>query len=346
MMYRVLLAEDEPAAAENIDDIIRLYCPGFRLEGTGENGRDALVLAGKLRPDLLLTDIRMPVMDGLELIKRLSGECPEITSIIISGYEDFDYARTALRYGAVDYLLKPIAPATLQAALENTVPLLEEARRRRLDALKLTPDEEQRLSYYIKEGIPEKIRQMAEALFTAWSEEGKADQEIHERAGLLFGKIREGRPGWFDVDEAALEAMLEHAFRADKAAEKTENLLGILDDILPGDFTATGKVDTPEFFSFVTEYLDAHLSTPVTLTSLCEHFGISQVYMSRIFRKYSGMSFVNYLTRIRIKQAQQLLAKGGMLIRDVADLTGFCDPYYFSKVFRSVTGKSPSEYGR
>ncbi|MDR1635855.1 MAG: response regulator, partial [Treponema sp.] len=125
-MYKVILVEDEPGAAENIRDIIRLYCPRFELAGSADCGAEGLELARRLRPDLLLTDIRMPRMDGLELLKHLHAELPDLTVIIISGYQDFEYTRTAMQHGAADYILKPLTPSALKSALERIIPLLDE----------------------------------------------------------------------------------------------------------------------------------------------------------------------------------------------------------------------------
>ena len=106
-MYRVLIAEDEPAAMQHISTIIRIKCPGFEVAGTADNGKTALEMLETLKPDILITDVKMPVMDGITLVKKAGEKYPEILSVIISGYQDFDYAREALRSGCCDYILKP-----------------------------------------------------------------------------------------------------------------------------------------------------------------------------------------------------------------------------------------------
>jgi YesN/AraC family two-component response regulator len=88
------------------------------------------------------------------------------------------------------------------------------------------------------------------------------------------------------------------------------------------------------------------LAESLTLQFVCKHFGISQAYLSRLFRKYTGLSFISHLTFIRIEKAKQHLAGGTGLIRDAAAMVGFNDQFYFSKVFRAYTGQSPSEYIR
>ncbi|HHW47727.1 MAG TPA: response regulator transcription factor [Clostridiaceae bacterium] len=107
-MYKVLVADDEPLICEGMGIIINWRDYGFDNPDIAVNGKEALekVCAGKY--DLVITDIRMPLLDGLELIKALKDKKPEIKIIILSGYSEFSYARQAIQYGVKGYLLKPI----------------------------------------------------------------------------------------------------------------------------------------------------------------------------------------------------------------------------------------------
>ena len=116
-MYQVFIAEDEPAALEHICTIIQNKCPYFQVIGTAEDGKSALEQLEYLRPDVLITDVKMPVMDGIFLIKRVKEKYPDILSVIISGYQEFEYAQSALHYGVCDYILKPVKPSTLQESM-------------------------------------------------------------------------------------------------------------------------------------------------------------------------------------------------------------------------------------
>ncbi|MBQ7370760.1 MAG: helix-turn-helix transcriptional regulator, partial [Blautia sp.] len=88
-----------------------------------------------------------------------------------------------------------------------------------------------------------------------------------------------------------------------------------------------------------------NLSKAVSLQELCRTFGISQTYMSRLFRKYSGNSYSQYLTELRMNRAKELFQENpDSFIKDVAATVGYEDQFYFSRIFRSYTGKSPSEY--
>ncbi len=115
-MLRTFLAEDEIVVRENIKKMVPWEQYGFELVGEASDGEIALPLIKKLKPDLLITDIKMPFMDGLTLCKVVKKEFPDIKIVILSGYDDFNYAKEAIGIGVEDYLLKPI---TKNAFLER-----------------------------------------------------------------------------------------------------------------------------------------------------------------------------------------------------------------------------------
>ena len=92
---------------------------GFELVGEAADGEMALPLIRKSRPDILITDIKMPFMDGLTLSKLVKKEIPNIKIVILSGYDDFNYAKQAINIGVEDYLLKPITKKALLERLEE-----------------------------------------------------------------------------------------------------------------------------------------------------------------------------------------------------------------------------------
>lgn len=115
-MLRTFLAEDEIVVRENIKKMVPWEQYGFELVGEASDGEMALPLIRKLKPDLLITDIKMPFMDGLTLCRMVRKELPHIKIVILSGYDDFNYAKEAINIGVEDYLLKPI---TKNAFLER-----------------------------------------------------------------------------------------------------------------------------------------------------------------------------------------------------------------------------------
>lgn len=115
--YTVLVVDDEQDQRQAIIERVRWADAGFEVVGEAENGVEALDLVESLEPDLILTDIRMPMFSGLELARRVREVRPATQIVILSGYESFEYAREAINYNIVSYLLKPISSDELSEAL-------------------------------------------------------------------------------------------------------------------------------------------------------------------------------------------------------------------------------------
>lgn len=488
-MYQVFIAEDEPAALEHICTIIQNKCPNFQVVGTAEEGKSALEQLEYLRPDVLITDVKMPVMDGIFLIKRVKEKYPDILSVIISGYQEFDYAQSALHYGVCDYILKPVKPSTLQESMymiqgrldeyyyglrnrtiremylgnisdpvrfcrifsddgyyiallrKNSLPrrfaefrgveifsIKEEQLmvygRDEMEALYICPVKLMVHSSFEKfmmhilekqkntaafhtlvlkerpvpaEKLPEMIRQLYQTMdyqlvigknqiirdedfdaaekgghkfdnsslsrleflikernrqdipdeisrcFAKWSREEYTQLWTEEKVREMFSVFR--RADLLDEPVAMCEYFIDEAFyyaeNMQKLAEDIRQILcrNILEE------SRTWKIDTPEFFDKVEKYLKEHLTEPLSPQKICDVFGISQAYLSRLFRKYSTVSFSKRLTILRVEKAQQIMRdKRELYIKDIASRVGYGDQFYFSRIFRSVTGISPTEY--
>lgn len=124
-MYKVLIVDDKSLIRKGVISAIQwkeLHC---ELAGEAENGEHALAIIKKVRPEIVITDIRMPDMDGLELLKNISQYDNEIVRIVISGYDDFQYAKKAIKYGSIDYIMKPVDPAELNESLKKACLVLD-----------------------------------------------------------------------------------------------------------------------------------------------------------------------------------------------------------------------------
>ena len=118
-MIKVFLIEDEIVIREALERMIPWKEYGFELVGKAKDGEIALPMIRKSKPDVLITDIKMPFMDGLTLSSIVKKEFPNIRIVIVSGYDDFEYARKAIAIGVDDYLLKPIARADFEKVLKK-----------------------------------------------------------------------------------------------------------------------------------------------------------------------------------------------------------------------------------
>jgi two-component system, response regulator YesN len=208
-MYRVIIADDEPKVSQLIRNLIEWDNLNLEHVATAHDGISALELIKKHRPDIVITDIRMPGYDGIELIKNTKEINPNIDFIIISGYQHFDYAHNAIKYGVKDYLLKPLNKNEINATLSKMIERykemdceksrqethqLEDAKRRKSEFLE---------SIYLNSKILHnreldlsKINQMYNVKFIEGNYQGliiKPDFEYHannqEVMKMLLGKI-------------------------------------------------------------------------------------------------------------------------------------------------------------
>ncbi|MDQ6422448.1 response regulator [Paenibacillus sp. LHD-117] len=132
-MYKLLIVDDEVLVRDAIKHQMNWEEHGFRCVGDCEDGVEALEFVTRDMPDVVLTDIGMPFMDGLELTRRLADQYPEVRVIILTGYDDFDYAQQAIKLQAVDYILKPVTAAELGNVLRKLEGELDLARRQKQD---------------------------------------------------------------------------------------------------------------------------------------------------------------------------------------------------------------------
>ena len=163
-MMKVFLVDDEIAIRENLRNSFPWEEKGFQLVGEAPDGEMALPMIRDLNADILLTDIRMPFMDGMKLCEEVQRTMPWVERIILSGYDDFAYARKAISLGVREYLLKPVTASELEQALNRVRAQIEEKRRDRenLSALRERVSSENQFlrdklmaSLFTDEGDPE-----------------------------------------------------------------------------------------------------------------------------------------------------------------------------------------------
>ena len=145
-MYSVLMVDDEQEVIEVIMRKLNWEELGFTVCGSASNGAEAMEMAEELQPDVVMTDIKMPYMDGLELSRHLKRLFPDIRIIIFSGFDEFEYAKEAIRLEAEEYLLKPIDSAEIRRVFEKVHKRLDEYRDRRSSV--------ERLEEYYQNSLP------------------------------------------------------------------------------------------------------------------------------------------------------------------------------------------------
>lgn len=130
-MIRVMVVEDEPAAMSYITSLLQSKCSDMSITCCAEDGQEAMDMLMSTKVDVVITDIQMAGINGIELARWIRQRKPDILTLIISGYSDFDYAKGAIQSGVVEYLLKPIRPAEFAFAMEKIVATAKQIKRDR-----------------------------------------------------------------------------------------------------------------------------------------------------------------------------------------------------------------------
>ena len=171
-MTKVFLVDDEIVIREGIRNFFPWNGSDYQLAGEAPDGEIALPMIRDTKPDILITDIRMPFMDGLELCRTVRRQMPWIGIIILSGYDEFEYARQAIQLGVKQYLLKPITAEELRSVLDRVRADLEEEKQDRIRSESLRARMESG-SLFVKE-------KLLGTLYSEDAAEGDADNVIRQ----------------------------------------------------------------------------------------------------------------------------------------------------------------------
>lgn len=530
-MHEIMLVDDEKGIRNSIKAKIDWEAAGFRIVSEASSGNEALQLLeqGPL-PQLVISDIRMPQMDGIEFIRICKKKYPLLKMVVLSGYSDFDYLKSAIQLGVKDYLLKPVARAELYELLGKLVEEIEQeqknlqasqqdllrkneqlrllqenfllqmvkdewyslaAIKERLQHLQLTPlttddlklqfvavemrvppgrmadrqdrrdllnlafqmlcretaakrneiypfgdvansammyflvimksgpehddrterfvDELKRnIASYLKlecvTGIGEEVKGLKRlkngyaSCMLSWSQntvykngesersrvmeftqaftpemERKLVQAIENldmstfrhqldtifsnerdtpmfaftflalRMLLMFGSIAKK----FELGGSALQKYLWNCQMTIADYQSREGVRGQIEELAQLVMDEVKKLrfsSGQHMVEAVRKYVEENFSYELTLSSLAEMFHLNETYLSGLFKKHVGITFSDYITKLRMTKAEQLLQENELKLTDIAMLVGYSSSSYFSTSFKKYSGKSPKDY--
>ena len=208
-MIKVFLVEDEYAIREGIKKSVNWESHGFTLVGEAGDGEVAYPKILSTRPDILITDIRMPFMDGLELAKLVKKELPDIRIIVLSGYDDFNYAKQAISIGVEEYMLKPVSGDTLINELQKVAEIVTKEKQ----------DREAREQY---QRDREEIRRLEQQNFIRDMIDGRLSMQE---------SLEKGRDLGIDIAASAYAIVLMQIFSKDRGTEDMHEYSGDVEEI-------------------------------------------------------------------------------------------------------------------
>lgn len=343
-MIRVLIADDEKRIRDGLSATIPWTALGMVVVGTAAHGEAALALARETRPQIILTDVRMPRMDGLEFLQQAKAFLPRVKVVILSGYDDFAYAQQAVKLGVSDYLVKPVGAEEIVTVLKTLAAGLETE-----SAPGPAPDpasDPGSGSARLTEAVRRGDRPAAFAALGEWRQGQSSDLEVARRRAidLLDHLIQRLRQDGFEFREgespspAQVHSTVLGLGRASDVEAWLEDQVGALTAFVARNYQSNHRLIVRRAL----EFIDARSSGDLTAEQVAQAVGLSPNYFSHLFKRVRGQGFKDYLNALRIEKAQALLAAGGRKVYEVALAVGFSDYKYFSAVFKKVTGRSPT----
>lgn len=506
-MYKIMIVDDEGIERRAMRHMINNGVKNAEIVSEAANGKEAVRLAGIEVPDIILMDIKMPGLDGVEAVKRIKKIRPEMKFIMVSAYDTFEYAREVMQEGVKEYLLKPSRKDEILATVERVMDELDIEREKEQERQALEVKLDQALSFvrsewvtsllldHVRETEPVRWREFLElkdgwiyaivcrlifqntvekkrgyaflkktfedqgeggclvgpmsgelvpVLIVASNEEQtvrsqavktanhvlhafdhrKGDLDLRIGIGTAVKQVSDfiksyeealisleeanNQIRYFIYHPSFVQKTENDAVRAEKQLLEAvkdgdedgalssferynreinknqherrkayENLSFMLKNMaqemgvplqLPSGFPEdAGPRQLQELVKIrlvhaVEEirqwqsdsvhglmqgaklYIDHHYNELVTLEDVAAHANLSAYYFSKLFKEQTGTTFIEYLTGVRIVKAKELLKTTRMSLKEICFKVGYHDPNYFSRVFKKITGRSPSDY--
>lgn len=353
MAIPVVIIDDEPWAREVVKTLVEWKRLGLECVGEAEDGEEGLELLRSTAAYIAIVDMRMPGMDGTELLEAISDEFPATRIVVMSGHSDFAYLRQALRSRARDYLIKPVDPADLNRTLERCIADLGDAARARPTSVRtsiLFQDAASLEEYvglrrstftYLLELDESRVRESLAAL-----------GHFLEAGGMWDGEIR-GRivhDYLFMLEEFVVRAGVEpdpDIFRrrdveAAGPGEAAQALAEVFDAAIALVREARRFKDVLEIDD-VTAHIDHYYQEQISLESVARLFLVSKEHLSRRFREVRGQTVNSYITQVRMEHARRLIVDERVEIKETAFLVGYNDLAHFYRVFKKHFGEPPAQ---
>lgn len=338
-MYKLLLVDDEPIIREGLAQMIRWQALELTLTASCGDALTALDSMMDDMPDILLTDIRLPGVSGLELIGRAVSLHPMLQTIVLSGYDMFEYAQQAMKYGVMEYLLKPCSREEL-----------EEALRRACNAA----DRQRRHMVYLYDERRRRIRSLVDS-FSALGADGQDARQLERQVHELARTVE---------DPSLLQETLIALVTAAAGSDQSEWGMAVIADALGAHegleplivrallrlHSEGGSARGSDFIRQMTAYVNAHYADEsLSLQYIADKVVYMNAdYIGREFSRAVGRKFSSYLLETRMEQAKRLMrADASLHSYEIAERVGLGkNPHYFSQLFRKYTGLTPREFRR
>ena len=328
-MYKIILIDDDKFLLSNIKKHIHFEELNLELTGTYENGKDALDIIKKNKPDIVISDIDMPGISGLELLDELGKLPKKPIVILLTGFDTIEYAKKAVLLKAFAYLTKPAFPPEITDTLRHAVSTLEVANM--YDPFELQSICEKRSHSAFKKLIGEIASKVHQSIFIE-------PRHVKTIAILLLSDYIE----YFlnqDIDILNYHSdVINNMSDSFEIVDYLKLTIGELESIFRTKFTVSSRI-----VEQVKEYTDQHFSDEsLSINTLSSAFNISPNYLRTLFKKEYDISYKEYLAKVRLNKANELIQSRAYKVYEIASMVGYKDVHQFRIAYKKEFGHTPS----
>lgn len=383
-MMKVFLAEDEFVIREGIKNSIDWNERGYDFCGEASDGELAFSMIQKNQPDILITDIKMPFMDGLTLSRMVKAQFPWIEIILLTGYEDFTYAKEAIRIGVASYLSKPISGDNLLREVDKVAEKIVEKNKNGLlkglngyidgmkevfaeyEHLKSLSSEDQEpaseeseiisevdprhidskpVRDFLRRGEPEETRQFMRAFFDGVGQNAMKSTMLRQYIAMdVYFCVADYVETELLLDRDDLDETSPAAKILADKDSTCEYLTSLVNKAIE-----LRKQNSPSHYRDVVnevyKYIDEHYSEDeLSLNDIAAVVNFSPNHLSAVFKQQTGQTLIKYLTDYRMDKAKHLLDTTTRKSNEIGLMVGYKDPHYFSFLFKKTQGVTPTQY--
>ena len=331
MLYNVLIVDDMEAIRNMIRRLpIWGEVSGFIVKAEAKDGDEALELFKEQKFELVISDIRMPKVDGIELIKELKSISPDTITLLLTDYAEFSFAKEAIQYGVIDYLVKPVEKDSIFKVLVKAREILDQ---RKTQLTFYYPDKHvfdagKKICLGDSKGMEEIIA--IEETIKVRTRENSANTD------MLLEKLEK------DIKELLIE---EHSWLKYFLGKKYENkldtwLLYVIEEL--DEFPAVNSKN--QYVRKIARHLLENIELEISMNDLADKLYLSKNYIGELFKQETGTSIAEFVNKAKVNRAAVLLLETDLKWYEIALKLGFNNIEYFTKIFKKIMGVTPQNY--
>lgn len=382
-MTKILFVDDDAIARRSMISKIKWNLYGWELMYTAKDAIDALDYIENHQPDIIICDIQMPVMDGIQMAVIIKNYYPEIKFIFLSGFKEFEYAKQAIKLNAVDYINKPIDDIQLIEVIKSAEKLYyKEVEQNKILKEKYPFVKRQ----YISKLLYENFQEIDESTFKAFDinitngygvvgfidySNYASETDLNDFITILSSKLTEQNSGSFFLGMESQQIFVIYTLNNIKSEIDFHVHLKQLEIEVENysqnyhpefHYGSTMKninelyksyqnllldinSDTYVLLQKVKRYINENYSNPdLSLTMIASYFNVNHCYLTSIFKNQYQIALYDYLIQTRMQKAGELSKTTDMKVYEIADAVGYKNSQYFSISFKKYFNCTVSQY--